>query len=332
MRGGPILLGLTTVKGLGEDLARAIVAEREANGPYRSLGDLLRRTGLPRTAAEKLIAVGAMSDFGLGRRDLLWQLGLLAPAATSTASAESLLVARPRTAAERRRPSAPGKRRKPRQLAIDLPTEHDMVSLPEMDEWERMVADYGLLGLSPSYHPMGLLRPKLPAGLRTADELKATPDGTPVRTAGLVVCRQRPGTARGFVFLLLEDETGLTNVVVRPDLYEAKRSVVRGEPYLCVEGTLQISSGSLNVIARDVSPLRLVPDALMPRPRVDYVHPDNADDPRWQTAFAAVGALPRPRMQHPYPGRPHDPREHPAANPPGLDKLRQVAPPSHDFA
>src|SRR5918912_1578751 len=78
-----ILLGLSTVRGLGEDLAKAIVAEREAHGAFRSLPDLLRRTGLPRPAAEHLISVGALSEFGLGRRELLWQLGLLVPPATT---------------------------------------------------------------------------------------------------------------------------------------------------------------------------------------------------------------------------------------------------------
>src|SRR5260370_25557599 len=80
-----ILLGFETVHGIGEDLAKAIVAERDAHGAYRSLPDLLRRTGMPRNAAEHLISVGALAEFGLGRRELLWQPGLLVPQATSQA-------------------------------------------------------------------------------------------------------------------------------------------------------------------------------------------------------------------------------------------------------
>lgn len=238
-RSGYILLGLTSVKGLREDMARAIVAEREAHGPYRSLSDLVRRTGLSRYEAEKLIAVGAMSEFGLSRRELLWQLGLLLPAASRGGGADV-------------------RTRRPIMEGLALPIDQDMVTLPDMDEWERMAADYRLLGLSPSYHPMALWR-RTAAGrhsdLLTAAQMRNVRDGARVRTAGLVACRQRPGTAKGFVFLLLEDETGMTNVVVRPDLYEAERSVIRGEAYLYVEGVAQIRSGSFNLLAQRIVPL-----------------------------------------------------------------------------
>src|SRR6202163_1355532 len=214
-----ILLGFETVRGVGKDLAKAIVAEREANGPFRSLPDLLRRTGMPRNAAEHLISVGALAEFGLGRRELLWQIGLLTPS-TSVGRVRG----RPAHVAGR-------------QQSLGLPIDQDMVRLKDMTDWERMVADYGLLGLSPSYHPLALLRRDLPADVLSAEQVRASRDGTRVRTAGLVVCRQRPGTAKGFVFLLLEDETGLVNVVIRPDLHEAQRSTMRGDPYLCIEGT-----------------------------------------------------------------------------------------------
>src|SRR5438552_13708293 len=113
-----ILLGFETVRGIGEDLAKSIVVEREANGPYRSLPDLLRRTGMPRNAAEHLITVGAMAEFGLGRRELLWQLGLLVPSTTTV----------------QRQPQSKTRTRQ-RQLALTLPTEQDMVNLPDMTDW-----------------------------------------------------------------------------------------------------------------------------------------------------------------------------------------------------
>ena len=186
-----------------------------------------------------------------------------------------------------------------RQLALALPTEQDMVELPDMTDWERMVADYGLLGLSPSYHPLALLRHDLPRDVLSAEQVRASRDGARVRTAGLVVCRQRPGTAKGFVFLLLEDETGVINVVVRPNLYEAQRSTIRGEPYLCIEGTLQIHSGTLNLLAVKATPLGHL------------------------TAEAA--ALPRAPERNGVPGNPHDKREAASA------ELALATPASRDF-
>jgi error-prone DNA polymerase len=303
---GYLLLGLTTVRGIGKDLAEAIVAERDVHGPFHTLADLLRRTGLPRASAENLIAVGALAEFGLGRRELLWQLGLLLPQGQPGLSPAHERVFKPVTASAQKKRgeialaptrsllarTATGRPRRGgrRQLALELPTDADMVSLADMTDWERMVADYGLLGLSPSYHPLSLLRASLPEDVLTAAQVRATPDGALVRTAGLVVCRQRPGTAKGFVFLLIEDETGLTNVVVRPDLYEAKRSLIRGEPYICIEGRVQLHSGSLNLLALGA------------------------------TSLTATARLPRAEVRQMYPGNPNDPRE-----------LAGVAPPSHDF-
>jgi error-prone DNA polymerase len=285
-RNGQILLGLTTVRGLSTEAAETIVAERDANGAYRSLRDLLRRTGIPRALIERLINVGALADLGLNRRELLWQLGLLSPAGR-------------------------GVRVKGRQLALPLPVDHDMVTLSDMRPWERMVADYEILGLSPSFHPFGLVRRRLADDIWTAAELRQAPNGVVVRTAGMVVCRQRPETAKGYIFLLLEDETGLTSVIVRPDLYEAARSVVRGELYLCVEGVIRFDPvtdhadrplaalrqpvadarrprlGTLNLIASRVTLLRETPDALLPRPSPRRPHPGRSHDPR---EAAAIGS------------------------------------------
>jgi error-prone DNA polymerase len=272
---GHMLLGLGVVRDMSEELARAIVAERERNGPYVTLADLLRRTYPPRRVVEHLIAIGALSEFGLSRRELLWQLGLLLPFDVSA-------------------PSARVSRRHP-QPALGLWTEEDMVHLPDMNEWERMVADFGLLKLSPSYHPVALLRSELPPEALSAAGVRQAGDGAHVQTAGMVVCRQRPGTAKGIVFLLLEDETGLTNVVVRPDLYEAARSVVRTEAYVWVEGLVELRSDSLNVLAQDIKPL------------------------------AATLRPPRIVIRHNYPGNQHDPRE--AAE----VQWQEAAPKSYDF-
>ena len=278
LSGEQILLGFETVRGIGEDLAKAIVAEREANGDFRSLPDLLRRTGMPRNAAEHLISVGALAEFGLGRRELLWQLGLLVPSETV-------------------RPKAT---RRHRQMSLDLPTEQDMVRLPDMTDWERMVADYGLLGLSPSYHPMALLRGDLPSDVLNAEHVRASSNGAHIRTAGLVVCRQRPGTAKGFVFLLLEDETGVVNIVIKPDLYEAQRSTIRGESYLCIEGRVQLHSGTLNVIAHKVVSVQEITAAssALPRAPERNMIPGYSSDKREQVSRELALAAPASRNFH----------------------------------
>ena len=187
-----------------------------------------------------------------------------------------------------------------RQMTLELPTEQDMVRLPDMTDWERMVADYGLLGLSPSYHPMALLRPDVPQQVLNAEQVRGTRDGARIKTAGLVVCRQRPGTAKGFVFLLLEDETGVVNVVIRPDLYEAKRSTIRGEPYLCIEGSVQLQSGTLNIIAHKVTPLSEHTSAseALPRAPERNAIPGALFDKREQAGRELTMAAPASRNFH----------------------------------
>jgi error-prone DNA polymerase len=137
-----------------------------------------------------------------------------------------------------------------------MPIEQDMVSLADMTAWECMAAEYVNLGLSPSYHPLAFVRPSLGEGVVSSRHLQHLPDGTEVEIAGLVVCRQHPMTAKGFVFLLLEDEFGLANVIVKPQLYEGSRSLIRGKPLLLVRGQLQRREGTVNVIADRFTPLR----------------------------------------------------------------------------
>lgn len=225
---GKVRLGLGRVAGLGGDTARAIVEERERAGPFTSLRDFVARTGLAREPIENLISVGAFSALERPPRGLLWELGL---------------IYRP--------PS--------RQLPLPLPTEQDHVDLPEPTEWERMLADYGILNLSPDHHPMRQVRPFLPPGTATAAALARLRDGASVQIAGLVVCRQRPATAKGTVFHLLEDETGLANVVIHARLYDQRRPLVRREPFVLVRGRLQRRDDTINVIAHTIEPVRALP-------------------------------------------------------------------------
>ena len=235
--GNAVRIGLRYTRGLSRETALAVQAERERGGNFVSLFDFLERTQVKREQAANLIACGAFDSFGLERRELLWQLGLLY--------------------------RSEGRERGERQLALALPVEQDMVPLRPMSDWDRMTADYTVLGLSPSYHPLAFLRHGLNEAIVATPMLGKLEHGTEVQVAGMVVCRQRPGSAKGFVFMLLEDEFGVANVIVRPQLYEAERNTVRGAAFLIVEGTLERRDGTINVAARRLLPLA-VPSEIAP--------------------------------------------------------------------
>jgi error-prone DNA polymerase len=260
VEGNAVRIGFGYVDGVGEDAARLIERERELAGRYRSLADFVRRIPLKREAIENLIAVGVFDSFGLGRREALWQLALFIPARG---------FGRPAAA----KPAEPG-----RQQPLALPVDRDMVELRPMSPWEQMAADYDTLGLSPRYHPLGLLRPHLPEEILTTEDLAAIRDGAHIQVAGMVVCRQRPHTAKGITFLLLEDERGLVNVIVYPALYEDQRLLVRGEPFLVVEGRLQQREGTINIVAEHLQTLDDARRMFTPAP--DQPDQQPASDPR----------------------------------------------------
>ncbi len=292
---GSIRIGFGYVRGIAEATAKAIVEEREGHGVFRSLGDFARRTILSREAAENLIAVGAFDGFGLGRREALWQFGLFVrPVGMGDG---------PHPKGERTRPGGEGARvpRPNVQLPLALPVEQDMVSLPEMTAWERMVADYVNLSFSPNAHPLGLLRPYLHEGIVSTAHLSVLPDGAEAMVAGLVVTRQRPGTAKGFVFLLIEDEFGVANIVIKPPLYQAQRLVVRLEPFVVIAGTLQRREGVVNLIARTIEPLDLgVGHAPQPNPLPEG-EGTRPDQPTYLD-FGSIDPAPREAMRTDPPG------------------------------
>jgi len=227
-----VRIGLRYVRGLSEATASLLEDKRMVGGEYRSVFDFLERTCLKREAIENLIACGAFDGFGLERRELLWQLGLV---------------------------YRPGGRngKEQRQLALPLPTGQDMVTLIPMTDWERMRTDYLILGLSPNYHPMSFLRRCLHEGIAISRTIDLQPDGERIEVAGLVVCRQQPGTAKGFVFMVLEDEYGLVNVIVKPDLYEKQRVLIRGEPFVIVKGEVQRRDGVTNLLAESFTAIHV---------------------------------------------------------------------------
>src|SRR4051794_24148696 len=196
---GAVRIGLGYVKGVGK-AAEDVVAERRRGGAYLDAGDLVRRAPVGRDVPAQLVRAGALEPFSSDRRRLLWEIRL------------------------HRAPEAG-------QLALALDAAPAPL-LPAQSAWERMVADHETMRLTTGPHPMALLRPALPETIRTSRDLQTDESGTTVTIAGIVVARQRPGTAQGIVFLLLEDEHGMSNVIVYPDVYERDRIAVRAEPLL----------------------------------------------------------------------------------------------------
>jgi error-prone DNA polymerase len=220
------------VRALGATGAKALARERERGGAFADACELAQRSGLDERTLSALVSAGACDSFGQPRRSLLWQLGL-AP----------------------RDRSVPGSGGKERQLALPLPPTVATPPLPEQSVWERLLSDYRATGLSTGVHPLALLRPELPPGTISSLDLPTARSGSRVSVAGLVVARQRPPTANGVTFLLLEDEHGQLNVIVMPPLYAENRALVRGEPILLARGRLQRSGGTINVIADELQSL-----------------------------------------------------------------------------
>jgi error-prone DNA polymerase len=204
---------LRYLAGLG-DAGRARLLAARSQEPFGDLAGFCRRTRLPRPLVADLIRAGALDGFGIAKRQLLWTLGGLH-------YAEDALVEAP-----------------------DTP-----VDLPDLTEHEAMSWDYELLGLSPDDHPLRLRRAELQAqGVLSAAELATQPSGRIVKAAGMVVVRQAPPTAKGHLFITLEDETGLVNLIIRPDLYERERAALHNAVLLLVEGRLQREGAAVSLV------------------------------------------------------------------------------------
>jgi len=235
---GAVRIGLAYVQGLSEDEAVAIVEERTLNGCFASLEDLAQRAALRDDELVALVDSGTCDSFG-PRRDLLWRLGL---------------VPRPQT--------VPGSGGEEKQLALPLEPTVETPDLPEPTVWERMLADYKRTSLSIGVHPLELLRPHLPPGTLTSLELLERPNGSRVAVAGMVVARQRPATANGVVFMLLEDEHAQVNLILPPQVYERFRAVVRGEPLLLARGRYEHVDRNRNILVGELRSLGALARAL----------------------------------------------------------------------
>jgi error-prone DNA polymerase len=217
--------------------------------------ELVRVTGLRRDEVTSLAGIGALNSFGYDRRSALWQAeravrpagevfgesmdhiptAVVSPPAGD--SPDNAVISRHSSFPDHDRPSS-------------------MSPLLPMTDTERLIADYAGTGLTLGPHPMAFRRHELSMrGVLRAIDLPRVRAGRRVRTAGMVITRQRPGTAKGFVFLTLEDETGIANVIIRPDLYTETRLTVVESPFLLVEGVLQSQDGVTSIKAERLSRL-----------------------------------------------------------------------------
>jgi error-prone DNA polymerase len=229
-----VRLGLNYVRGLRGDVAKAIVAER-GKGPFTSIADLVRRVPALRKSEMVVLAdIGALNSIGsnddsgfkLHRRDSLWQV-------------------------ERAM-------RHPGPLLESIRELDQSSPLSQMTNEERLVADFRGTGVTVGPHPMAYQRSEMKRlGIHPAIDLPTMQNGRRVKTAGCVIARQRPGTAHGFVFLSLEDETGIANAIITPDLFENNRLLLVSERFLIVEGMLQNIDNVVSVKADRVQALQI---------------------------------------------------------------------------
>ncbi len=225
-----VRLGLGYIKDVTGAEMRELVAEREQSGPFAGLGELAGRIGARRRTLEQLAWSGACDAIvgNNGRRAALWQLGMATP---GVGAGEDTQLA----------------------LPLDLPAAPRLRSL---GRWQRLIADYATSGVTAGDHAMAILRKRLVVPmLATSAQLARLPSGGAVAMAGLVIARQRPGTAKGTMFLLFEDEFGTVNLIVPRAVYERYRHLARAEPLLLARGRVERAEGVINLIVRELAAL-----------------------------------------------------------------------------
>jgi error-prone DNA polymerase len=221
---GAVRIGLGYILSVGEDEAAAVAAEQ----PYADVSDLARRAPAGLDAVEALVSSGACDEWG-PRRDLLWRLGVTPRGESAGGGA--------------------------RQLALPIGPTAETPELRPQTDWEQMLADYRHTSVSVGIHPLELLRPHLPAPCVPSNELSDVPHGSQIAVAGMAVARQRPSTAKGVVFMLLEDEHGQMNLIIPPPVYEAHRAIVRGEPLLLARGHFERIGRNENLLVEALETL-----------------------------------------------------------------------------
>jgi error-prone DNA polymerase len=244
LRGGLVVrVGLGYVKGVRAEEMEALVAERERNGAYRGVADLASRAGAGLASLERLAWAGALDqvprDESGDRRRALWSVGVAANGHGTGKSTQLALPIEP--------PGSP--------------------QLEPLGEWGEMIADYRTTGMVLGRHPLELMRSHLGDGLVRSSDLERIDDGAAVAIAGLVTARQRPETAKGVVFMLIEDERGSVNLIVPPRIYDANRAAVRAAPLVRVRGKLERREGTINVVVAEIDELEpTAPPPVEPAP------------------------------------------------------------------
>ncbi len=234
LRGGlRVRVGLGYVKGAREEEMESLVVERDRGGPYRGIADLASRSGVGRDGLERLAWAGALDELAGGRRKALWEVGVVGTGRRHEVGT---------------------------QMALPLGTP-EAPALDPLDPWGEAIADYRSTGMTLGEHPMGLMRESLDRELLRSSDLERVEDGAVVEVGGMVVARQRPETARGTVFMLLEDERGTVNLIVPPAVYERHRAEVRTSPLVRAKGRLERREGTTNVLVSEVTELHARPAA-----------------------------------------------------------------------
>jgi error-prone DNA polymerase len=232
VRGGLVVrIGLGYVKGVREAEMEALAGERERGGPYRGIAELASRSGVGLPSLERLAWAGALDgiagDSEEDRRQALWRVGVTGAGRVAGSGTQLALPMEP--------PPSPG--------------------LEPLGEWGKMIADYRATGMTIAKHPLKLLRPGLAPWLLRTSDLEQADHGATIEIAGMVTARQRPETANGITFMLLEDECGSVNLVVPPPVYDRRRPLVRTAPLLRARGRLERREGTVNVLVADLAPL-----------------------------------------------------------------------------
>jgi error-prone DNA polymerase len=249
-----VRIGLCYVKGVRKEEMESLLGERERSGDYAGIADLASRSGAGRDGLERLAWAGALDDL-VGRRDPKRAIPLLSgrSAATLPGRREALWEAG----------GAGAGRRHGGDVQMALPLEPPQPpELKPLSDWERLIASYHSFGITLDAHPLGLMRDHLDDEIRSSADLERDDSGATVTVAGFVVARQRPGTANGIVFMLLEDELGTINLVVPPLVYERCRAAVRAAPLVRAVGRLERQEGTTNVVVSDVAELSIPKDSV----------------------------------------------------------------------
>jgi error-prone DNA polymerase len=250
VRGGLVVrVGLGYVKGVRKEEMESLVAARERDGDYEGIADLASRSGAGRDGLERLAWAGALDDLVAppsGRRDSKWSISPLSGPSAGGGRREALWEAGIAGTGVRHEEG----------MQMSLPLEvPGAPALEPLGVWGEAIADYRSTGMTLGEHPLALMRASLGSELRRSADLERIEDATQVEVAGMVVARQRPETAKGIVFMLIEDERGTVNLIVPASVYERHRAVVRASPLVRAKGKLERREGTTNVLVSAVHEL-----------------------------------------------------------------------------